>query len=102
MLLIECPHCGKRAETEFRWAGEADIARPPLGALASDAEWASYLYFRDNPKGAVRERWHHLHGCRQWFIVTRNTYDHEIAYTEPLDQQHTETWEGPPARRAVK
>ncbi|MEQ1611156.1 MAG: sarcosine oxidase subunit delta, partial [Hyphomicrobiaceae bacterium] len=27
MLLIECPHCGPRAEIEFRCGGEAHVAR---------------------------------------------------------------------------
>ena len=28
MLLIPCPWCGERDETEFRCGGEAHIARP--------------------------------------------------------------------------
>ncbi|MEB0164296.1 sarcosine oxidase subunit delta, partial [Glaciimonas sp. CA11.2] len=28
MLLITCPWCGPRAESEFHCGGEADIARP--------------------------------------------------------------------------
>ena len=28
MLLIECPWCGQRDESEFSYAGEAHIARP--------------------------------------------------------------------------
>ena len=28
MLLIACPHCGNRPETEFRCGGQAHIARP--------------------------------------------------------------------------
>ncbi len=28
MLLIECPWCGERDESEFSYAGEAHIARP--------------------------------------------------------------------------
>ena len=40
MLLIECPFCGKRDETEFSYAGEAHIARPLETEQLSDAEWA--------------------------------------------------------------
>ena len=40
MLLIECPWCGSRAETEFSCGGEADISRPESPALLSDADWA--------------------------------------------------------------
>jgi sarcosine oxidase subunit delta len=36
---------------------------------------------RNNPKGFVRERWLHALGCRQWFIVIRNTATHEIRMT---------------------
>lgn len=37
-----------------------------------------YLFMRHNPKGFVRERWLHVLGCRQWFIVVRSTITHEI------------------------
>src|SRR5208337_3991990 len=56
MLLIPCPNCGmERPEIEFRYGGEAHIARPAdPGALADD-EWANFLYFRANPKGVLAE-----------------------------------------------
>ena len=39
MLLIECPWCGPREETEFSCGGEAHIARPPSpDALADEAQ----------------------------------------------------------------
>ena len=57
MLLIECPWCGARAETEFSYGGEAGIVRPPDPDALSDAEWADYLFFRANPRGAHRELW---------------------------------------------
>ena len=28
MLIIECPYCGQRDESEFSYGGEAHIARP--------------------------------------------------------------------------
>ena len=28
MLLIDCPHCGPRAEIEYSYGGEAHIVRP--------------------------------------------------------------------------
>lgn len=81
MLQITCPWCGARAEPEFRWGGEVPIVRPgPPGTVADEA-WASYLFMRENPKGFVRERWLHALGCRQWFIVVRNTVTHEISAT---------------------
>jgi heterotetrameric sarcosine oxidase delta subunit len=82
MLRITCPWCGPRDEPEFRWGGEVPLVRPPREA--SDAVWADYLFVRCNPKGPVRERWHHVAGCRQWFVAVRDTVTHEISATAPL------------------
>lgn len=72
MLMIHCPLCGERQYTEFRYGGDADKRRPPHGT--SDAKaWHDYLFLFDNPKGAHREFWQHVHGCRQWLIVLRDT-----------------------------
>ena len=84
MLLIPCPWCGPRDESEFRCGGEAHLARPAQPDALSDEAWAEYLFMRDNPKGLVRERWLHALGCRQWFIVVRNTVTHEIQATSAL------------------
>ena len=84
MLLIECPWCGGRAETEFTYGGEADIARPEHPDRLSDEEWADYLFCRSNPKGAHRELWCHSQGCRRWFGATRDTVSYEIAATWTL------------------
>ena len=73
MLLIPCPWCGPREETEYSCAGEAHIARPEDPDGISDAAWADYLFMRTNPKGRHRERWNHSHGCRRWFNVERDT-----------------------------
>ena len=78
MLLISCPFCGPRAETEFAYGHEAHIARPADPAKLSDAEWADYLFLRDNTKGLLLERWMHAHGCRRWFNVARDTVTYEI------------------------
>ncbi len=77
MLLIPCPWCGPRNETEFRPGGEAGVRRP-APAEASDVQWADYLFMRDNPRGLVRERWFHACGCRRWFNIERDTVTHEI------------------------
>ena len=79
MLLITCPYCGPRDESEFSCGGEAHIARPTDSMALSDAEWADYLFMRKNPKGLHYERWNHARGCRRWFNVARNTVSHEIA-----------------------
>ena len=78
MLLIRCPWCGERDEVEFGYGGQAGIAYPRDPSALTDEQWAQWLFFRDNPKGAFAERWVHTHGCRRWFDVTRDTVTHEI------------------------
>jgi len=84
MLRIPCPWCGPRDEPEFRWGGEVPLVRPGPPQAVTESAWAEYLFMRDNPKGLVRERWLHALGCRQWFIVVRNTVTHEIQATSAL------------------
>ena len=78
MMLIDCPFCGPRDETEFSCGGEAHIARPLAENKISDAEFDDYLFMRDNPKGLFLERWRHSAGCRRWFNMARDTVSHEI------------------------
>ena len=78
MLLIACPWCGPRDEMEYACGGQSHIARPAPPERVGDAEWADYLFVRDNPKGLLYERWLHLHGCGRWFNVARDTTTHEI------------------------
>ena len=76
MLLIACPWCGPRDEDEFLNGAEAEVARP--GAGGDDDAWADYLFFHDNPKGWLLERWRHAYGCGQWFNLVRDTVTHAI------------------------
>ena len=78
MLLIVCPWCGPREESEFDCGGEAHITRPEKPDALSDPEWADYLFMRANPKGIHRERWVHSAGCGRWFNVERDTVTHAI------------------------
>lgn len=80
MLRISCPHCGPRDEVEFRHAGSG----VPLPAHATDEEWARVLYVRETPLGPLTEQWVHVHGCRQWIHVVRDTRTHAILDTRPL------------------
>ncbi|HET9019337.1 MAG TPA: sarcosine oxidase subunit delta, partial [Acetobacteraceae bacterium] len=41
--------------------------------------WQTYVCLRDNPAGSLRDFWQHVHGCRRWLIVTRDTRTHAIA-----------------------
>jgi len=73
MLLIDCPHCGPRAEVEFRYGGQAHIVRPEQPADLDDEAWAEHLYMRDNRRGLQAERWYHIHGCGRFFNALRHT-----------------------------
>ena len=84
MLLIPCPYCGERAETEFAYGGEAGIARPKDPEALSDEQWADYLFMRANPRGLHRELWNHAQGCRRWFEVERDTVSYEIHASHEL------------------
>jgi heterotetrameric sarcosine oxidase delta subunit len=78
VLLIPCPWCGPRNETEFHYGGEAGVAYPADPAALTDSEWGRYLFVRANPKGVWSERWQHAAGCRRWFSVRRDTATNEI------------------------
>ena len=87
MLLIQCPYCGVRDESEFSYAGEAHIARPLETEKLSDEEWADYLFMRKNPKGEHREQWLHAAGCRRYFNAVRDTVSYKISATYKIGEQ---------------
>ncbi|MCL6671490.1 sarcosine oxidase subunit alpha family protein [Streptomyces panaciradicis] len=78
MLLISCPWCGPRDESEFHYGGQAHVPYPQDPSALTDEEWARYLFFRANPKGPFAERWSHATGCRRWFNAVRDTATNEI------------------------
>lgn len=80
MLIINCPHCGARDYTEFRYGGDASKRRPAHGS-GDLSTWHDYVFLFDNPKGAHREYWQHLQGCRQWLVAERNTATNELGRT---------------------
>lgn len=79
MLIIDCPFCGPRTESEFSYGGQAHVAYPEDPYALDDRQWAEYLFYRDNPRGAYAERWVHSTGCRKWFNAVRDTSTYEIA-----------------------
>ena len=87
MLLIKCPWCGERDESEFSYAGEAHIARALETEKLSDEEWADYLFMRKNPKGQHREQWLHAAGCRRYFNVQRDTATYQISGSYKIGEQ---------------
>ncbi|GAB5078851.1 sarcosine oxidase subunit delta [Arthrobacter sp. AD-310] len=78
MLLIPCPNCGPRDETEFHYGGQAHVPYPENPNELNDTEWSRYLFYRSNTKGSFAERWVHSTGCRQWFNMVRDTVSYDI------------------------
>ena len=89
MLLIPCPFCGPRPELEFRYGGQAHVARPQDPSPLTDGEWAEFLYARDNERGIHAERWRHIHGCARFFNVRARHRD------RPHPDQ-LQKWRSPP------
>jgi sarcosine oxidase subunit delta len=74
-MRIDCPFCGSRDSGEFIYRGDATPIRPDA---PDPAAFVDYVYLRDNVAGRMDEHWYHLHGCRQWLRVRRDTVSHEI------------------------
>jgi sarcosine oxidase subunit delta len=77
MFQIECPNCGPRNVSEFRFGGEVR-PRPKDGAGRA---WPNYLYARTNALGVQTEWWYHRLGCRHWFQARRHTQTNEVLET---------------------
>ncbi len=82
MLIIHCPFCGPRNESEFMHGGPAKTKRPQSPEDMADSEWIDYLTVPKNPIGPVEEKWWHVRGCGKWLAITRHTVTHEILQVE--------------------
>jgi sarcosine oxidase subunit delta len=60
------------------------VAYPENPNELTDRQWAEFLFYRDNTKGAFAERWLHSTGCRQWFNMLRDTVTYEIQAVYPM------------------
>jgi sarcosine oxidase subunit delta len=78
-MRIPCPFCGLRDHDEFTYGGDGSRTRPDDEAGLN--AWHDYIYLRDNPRGPHVELWQHVHGCRSWLVVSRNTLTHEVIGT---------------------
>jgi sarcosine oxidase subunit delta len=78
-MRLTCPFCGDRDSQEFAYLGDATLTRQAGDSLEA---FHDYVFLRDNPAGRHREYWHHLHGCRSWLVVTRDTRTHEVVAVE--------------------
>jgi len=86
MQIFECPFCGPRGETEFRFTGEAGKVRPQPAAEVTADDWARYAYFTRNPRGRAREIWTHL-VCGELFFMNRDTQSMAVLSTEPIRKE---------------
>jgi heterotetrameric sarcosine oxidase delta subunit len=81
MMLIKCPHCGLRAQSEYIFERTVDsvvtLDAAPEAAMAT-------LFTRNNPRGVDDEIWRHTYGCRAWMVVTHNRVTHEITATRAV------------------
>ena len=77
-MLIPCPVCGLRDHGEFTYGGDATVTRPAISD-PDPAHWAGFVYDRANPRGDHQEYWHHVHGCRMWMVVVRDTQTHAVS-----------------------
>ena len=93
MILIDCPYCGEREQSEFTNGGEAHVIRPKNPEALSDKEWGQYVFYRSNPKGIFYERWNHTHGCKKWFNVVRNTSTDQILKVYKVNEKRPDLTE---------
>jgi sarcosine oxidase subunit delta len=75
VLLIPCPNCGPRDESEFDYGGRA-IALPRLDASLDD--WHQALHLGADSERRIDEHWYHAAGCECWIRVSRDLFSHEI------------------------
>lgn len=76
MLLVPCPNCGPRNQSDLRLLG-ASVSRPDPNT-ATRAEWGDYLYLRDNPADWITESWYCRSGCRRYFSLERHQATNEF------------------------
>jgi sarcosine oxidase subunit delta len=76
MMLIACPHCGPRAQSEFIYERTVDSV-VLLNAPVDEA--MAKLFTRNNPRGVDDEIWRHTYGCRAWMVLTRHRVTNEIS-----------------------
>ncbi|VAW31978.1 hypothetical protein MNBD_CHLOROFLEXI01-4621 [hydrothermal vent metagenome] len=72
MIQLNCPNCGSRNVSEYRFGGEYN-PRPQQPMAVSQEEWTDYLFFKENKLGVQKEWWYHRAGCGSWFLAERHT-----------------------------
>jgi sarcosine oxidase subunit delta len=91
MLLVPCPNCGPRNQSDLRLLG-ASVTRPDP-ETTTRAEWGDYLYLRDNPADWIKESWYCRSGCRRYFLLERHQATNEFRNPPlPGDKLGTSTY----------
>ena len=83
MIVLDCPNCGPRDASEFRYVGERHT-RPDPNATTPE-QWRAYLYLRSNPAGWVSESWLHRAGCRRFLVIERHTVTNDVRDVRSAD-----------------
>lgn len=78
MKIMTCPINGPRPVSEFFYWGE--VREMPDPAVATDVEWAHYVFNRNSTPGVKREWWYHT-PSGVWFIAERDTIKDEVLRT---------------------
>jgi len=77
MLLINCPYCGERDQSEFSYGGRIRNY-PALDSSASIETWHRAIHLHDSSQTPIGEYWHHECGCEQWIEINRDVDSHEM------------------------
>jgi heterotetrameric sarcosine oxidase delta subunit len=84
MLLINCPYCGERDESEFRYGGRR-VIYPPLDSSAGIEKWHRAIHLHDNSQEPIREFWYHESACELWIEINRDIDSHETTPVSGVD-----------------
>jgi sarcosine oxidase subunit delta len=69
MKLLDCPNVGIRPLQEFVYGGE--VRAMPDPDVATDSEWADYVFNRSGEPGVRAEWWYHI-ASGTWFVAERD------------------------------
>ena len=77
MLLIPCPYCGERDESEFTYGGSSRNY-PTFDEGRSISDWYQSVYLPKLHQNVLCEYWYHTAGCEQWIELKRDLCTHKI------------------------
>ncbi len=84
MLLISCPYCGERDESEFSYGGPS-AKYPAMNSSTSIEKWHRTIHLPGSSQKVLREYWYHESGCEQWIEINRDIDSHEITLVSGAD-----------------